>query len=84
MKPVTFVCRINGGEFCDIAGLPGRRPIVYQVPARWYTESIVGKLAPGVTTHSFHDWSGPVFAVSASGYGENYRLTTGHPVTYTR
>jgi hypothetical protein len=80
-KPVTFVCRINGfGGFCDIAGSPVDRPTVYQVPARWYAESIAGKLAPGITTHSFDDWTGPMHAVIASGHGEAYRLTTGNPL----
>lgn len=87
ISKMRFVVRKKGqGGFCDIAGNDVQRPVVYLVPVAYFRETIAGNLLPGLTTHSFDDYTGQHYAVNcelgAVGGRFGYSFSTGNPTSW--
>jgi hypothetical protein len=83
VEKTRFVVRRAGHGFCDISGTPVAKPVVYLVPIDYFRSAISGKLAPGLTTHSFDDYFGQHFSVNCEAKSDGtYLFSTGNPAKW--
>ena len=81
-QKVRFVVRQAGHGFCDIAGNPTQKPVVYLVPVEYFRSTISGNLKTGLTTHDFDDYTGQHYAVNAEFFRGERTFRTGNPTSW--